>query len=270
MSNVLLEVKNLKTTFHTSHGLVKAVDGISFSIPEGGAVGIVGESGSGKSMTALSLLRLVPPPGHIAADRIFFGKAGQYKNLLDIDPTSLRQLRGKQISIVFQEPASSLNPVFTLGNQIEEVFQLHEPRLRRDERRRKVHESLELVQIADPERVSCSYPHEVSGGMKQRVMIAMALACRPDLLIADEPTTALDVTVQAEILELLRTLRKKLGMALLLITHDMGVAAEMVDQLLVMCQGQIVESGETEKVLRSPVHSYTQRLLEVYGRLARR
>ncbi len=254
----LLSIENLKTHFFTSQGVVKAIDGISFSVPRGGRVGIVGESGCGKSMTALSILRLIYPPGKIVDGKIFF----EGKDLLLSSENEMRKIRGARIAMVFQEAMTSLNPVFTIGNQIEESVSLHQ-NLQKKDRWNKVLESLSLVGIPDPERVARSYPHELSGGMRQRAMIAMALSCEPDLLIADEPTTALDVTIQAQVLELLKELQKKLGMALILITHDLGVIAETVDEVLVMYAGKIVEQGSVRDIFKKPKHTYTQKLLSL-------
>ncbi|MBI2082849.1 MAG: ABC transporter ATP-binding protein [Deltaproteobacteria bacterium] len=262
---MLLSVENLKTHFFTSQGIMKAVDGVSFSLEEGGRLGIVGESGSGKSVTALSILRLVSSPGKIVGGKIVF----EGRDLLTMSEEGIREVRGGKIAMVFQEPSTSLNPVFTIGNQIEEVLQLHQPELSRQKRGEKVVESLDLVKIADPKRVAKSYPHELSGGMKQRAMIAMALSCRPRLLIADEPTTALDVTVQAQVLELLNELQSSLGMALILITHDLGIVAESVDQVVVMKEGVVVESGKTERIVGKPEHPYTKHLMEIYDRFDR-
>ncbi len=222
MAERLLEVKGLKTYFFTDEGVVRAVDGIDFHINRGETLGIVGESGSGKSVTALSIMRLIPtPPGRIVAGAITYNG----RNLLELPPAQMRKIRGKEISMIFQEPMTSLNPVFTVGEQIAEAVRLHERLGRRDAMDKTV-EMLKLVHIPNAERRAKEYPHQLSGGMRQRVMIAMALSCNPNLLIADEPTTALDVTIQAQILELLNELKAKLGMAIMLITHDMGVIAE--------------------------------------------
>lgn len=263
----LLQVQSLKTHFFTSRGVVKAVDDISFSVRPGGRLGILGESGSGKSVTALSILRLVSPPGRITSGKIIFSPSNQ--DLLSLPEKEMRSIRGGKIAMVFQEPTTSLNPVFTIGNQIEEAIGLHQPECNHRERKERGVEALRLVQIADPARIAESYPHELSGGMKQRAMIAMALSCRPDLLIADEPTTALDVTIQLQILDLLHELQEKLGMALILITHDMGIIAETMQEVLVMQEGKIVETGKVTEVFKTPRHPYTQKLMEVYGRLAR-
>jgi len=237
----LLEVKNLATHFPTREGLVRAVDGVSFYLDRGELLGLVGESGCGKSMTALSVMRLVPPPGKITAGEILF--AG--RNLLQLSNREMRDVRGNDIAMIFQDPMSSLNPVFTVGEQIAEALRLHRRLSRRDARAGAI-AAMREVSIPDPELRVNDYPHQLSGGMRQRVMIAMALACDPKLLIADEPTTALDVTIQAQILELLNHLRKTRELAILLITHDLGVVAEVADRVAVMYVGQMVEMAETE------------------------
>ena len=262
--DALLTVENLRTHFFTSAGVVKAVDGVGFSVNRGGRLGIVGESGSGKSVTALSILKLVSPPGRIVGGRVLLDGV----DLLPLSEPEMRRVRGRRIAMVFQEPATSLNPVFTIGDQIGESVRLHQPQWGGKERQEKVLEALELVRIADPARVAGSYPHELSGGMKQRAMIAMALSSRPDLLIADEPTTALDVTVQAQVLDLLEELQRELGMALILITHDIGIIAETADQVVVMQGGRVVESADVSSLFRNPRHPYTRSLMEIYGRLA--
>jgi peptide/nickel transport system ATP-binding protein/oligopeptide transport system ATP-binding protein len=254
----LLEVKDLCTYFETDSGVARAVDGVSFQIEAGETLGIVGESGCGKTVTALSILGLIPsPPGEIVpGSSIRFGD----EELLEVKPSRLRQIRGNEISMIFQEPMTSLNPVFTVGHQIEEVLKLHRGLGKREARAAAV-ALLGEVGIPEPGHRLGSYPHQMSGGMLQRVMIAIALSCEPRLLIADEPTTALDVTIQAQILDLLVDLQKKRGMALLLITHDLGVIAEVCDRVVVMYGGQIVEMGTTEDVLRRPEHPYTRGLL---------
>jgi len=253
----LLEVENLRTHFHTSAGLVRAVDGVDFDINPGQTLGVVGESGSGKSVTALSIMRLVDPPGRIEpGSRIKF--AGH--DLAELEEDELRQIRGNEISMVFQEPMTSLNPVLTIGSQIVEAVTLHR-RVRVAAARERALEMLGLVGIPVPRRRFGDYPHQLSGGMRQRVMIAMALACEPKLLIADEPTTALDVTIQAQILELMRELRERLRMAIMLITHDLGVVAEMCDEVVVMYAGQVVERGTAGDIFRHPQHPYTEALL---------
>ncbi len=261
MMEPLLTIENLKTYFFTSSGVVKAVDGVSLSVPKGGRLGIVGESGCGKSVTALSILRLVAPPGRIVGGKILL----EGEDLLSLPEPKMREIRGGRIAMVFQEPMTSLNPVFSIGNQIEEAIALHQD-LSKGARREEVIQALKRVHVADPERVAKSYPHELSGGMRQRAMIAMALSCRPDLLIADEPTTALDVTIQAQVLELLKELQQTLQMAFILITHDFGVIAETVDDVAVMYGGKIVEKGTTREIFANPQHAYTRHLLEVSRR----
>ena len=257
MENLLI-IENLKTHFFTSSGVVKAVDGVSLSIPKGGRLGIVGESGCGKSVTALSILRLVSPPGKVVSGKILLdGKV----DLLSLPEPEMRKIRGGRIAMIFQEPMTSLNPVFTVGNQIEEAVVLHQD-LPKNKRWETVIESLRLVGIPDPERVAQSYPHELSGGMRQRVMIAMALSCRPDLLIADEPTTALDVTIQAQVLALLTELQEKLKMAFILITHDLGIIAETVEEVAVMYAGRVVEQASTVELFEKPRHPYSRALLK--------
>lgn len=266
----LLKVVDLKTYFYTSAGVTKAVDGVSFSVKNGGRLGIVGESGCGKSMTALSILRLVSHPGKIVGGQIIWGKSASPPtaggDLLKLSEEEMRKIRGAKIAMVFQEPMTSLNPVFTIGNQIEEVVLKHR-KVSKEECRTLVTESLHLVGVPDPERVAKSYPHELSGGMRQRAMIAMALVCRPDLLIADEPTTALDVTIQAQVLGLLRELQEKLKMAFILITHDLGVIAETVEEVAVMYAGKIVEQSPTEALFEKPKHPYTKALLSSIPKL---
>jgi oligopeptide transport system ATP-binding protein len=257
MMTRLLEIRGLRTVFDTEEGEVPAVDGIDFHVDEGETVGIVGESGCGKSVTALSILRLVPsPPGQIAAGEILFDG----KNLLHLDAPSMRRVRGNDIAMIFQEPMTSLNPVFTIGSQIVEAIRLHR-RLGKQEAAEAAIAMLDRVEIPEARRRFDDYPHQLSGGMRQRVMIAMALSCGPRLLIADEPTTALDVTIQAQILDLLASLRKSEGMAVLLITHDLGVVAEHADRVLVMYAGRIVEQGRVHDVLARPMHPYTRGLL---------
>ncbi|MBI5708951.1 MAG: ABC transporter ATP-binding protein [Candidatus Eisenbacteria bacterium] len=263
MSEPLLEVRDLRTHFFTDDGVVRAVDGVSFSVRAGETLALVGESGSGKSVTSLSILRLVPePPGRIVGGQVIF----KGRDLLGLPPAAMRRVRGKEISMVFQEPMTSLNPVFTCGEQIIEAIVLHERVDRREARRRAV-EMLGRVGIPSPGQRVDEYPHQVSGGMRQRVMIAMALACRPSLLIADEPTTALDVTIQAQILELLKRLQQELGMAVLLITHDLGVVAETADRVAVMYAGQVVEACEAPEAFRRTRHPYTAGLLASLPRL---
>ena len=261
----LLEVENLQTHFRTPDGVNRAVDGVSFSIGTGETLAIVGESGCGKSVTAMSILRLIPePPGKIAGKIRFNGK-----NLLEMSDREMRQIRGNDISMVFQEPMTSLNPVLTVGRQITETIMLHEGLSRANGDRRTI-EMLRLVNIPEPERRLTQYPHELSGGMRQRVMIAMALACNPKLLIADEPTTALDVTVQAQILDLMRQLKARTGAAIVLITHDLGVVAEMAERVVVMYAGRKVEEASVRDLFARPRHPYTRALLGSIPRLEHR
>ncbi len=259
----LLDVRNLKTYFHTPDGLVKAVDGIDLQIQEGAAVGIVGESGSGKSVTNLTLLGLIPvPPGIVSADKIEF--AGE--DLLRVSPERLRQIRGNRIAMIFQDPMTSLNPFLTIGDQLSEPLLLHK-RVSRREARDRVIKILREVGISQPERRLSDYPHHFSGGMRQRAMIAMALVCEPALLIADEPTTALDVTIQAQILELMQKIREDHGTTIILITHDLGVAAGFCDEIHVMYAGRIVEHAPTRDIFASPRHPYTKALLRSVPRI---
>jgi len=263
MSDAILQVRDLRTEFRTEGGIVRAVDGVSFEVERGRTLGIVGESGSGKSVTNLSILRLIPdPPGRITHGSIVFD--GQ--NLLGLPEAGMRRIRGKRISMIFQDPMTSLNPYLRIGTQLGEVLELHEHATRAEARRRSI-EMLERVGIPDaPARID-RYPHEFSGGMRQRVMIAMALLCKPEVLIADEPTTALDVTIQAQILDLIRTMRDELGMAVILITHDLGVVAGMADDIAVMYAGRVVEEGRTTALFRNPRHPYTLGLLRSIPRL---
>jgi peptide/nickel transport system ATP-binding protein len=251
----LLDVRDLRTSFFLEGGEARAVDGVSFTVDAGRVLGLVGESGCGKSVTALSLLRLVAPPGRIVGGEVWLDG----RNLLALDESDMRRVRGAGIAMIFQEPMTSLNPVFTVGSQIAEAVRLHRPVSRRAAWDRAV-ELLDEVGIADALRRAHAYPHQLSGGMRQRVMIAMAISCEPRVLVADEPTTALDVTIQAEILELLRGLRERHGMALLLITHDLGVVAEEADALAIMYAGRIVERGSVLDVFDRPLHPYTQAL----------
>jgi peptide/nickel transport system ATP-binding protein len=265
MEELVLEVKNLKTSFFTEEGEVKAVDDVSFSVFKGKTLGIVGESGCGKSVTSLSIMRLIPePPGRIVGGEILY----QGKNLLGMDSKEMRSIRGNEISMIFQEPMTSLNPVFTIGNQIREAIALHQD-LSKKEIYNKAVEMLKLVGIPGPEKRVEDYPHQLSGGMRQRVMIAMALSCNPQVLIADEPTTALDVTIQAQILDLLRDLKEKVGMALILITHDLGVVAEMADEVMVMYAGRVVEKTSVQEIFSNPKMPYTRGLLNSIPRLTR-
>jgi peptide/nickel transport system ATP-binding protein/oligopeptide transport system ATP-binding protein len=253
----LLQVENLRTYFHTRMGVMKAVDGVDLEVGEGRTLGIVGESGSGKSVTALSIMRLIERPGRVAdGSRILFDG----RDLAALPELEMQAIRGNAISMVFQEPMTSLNPVYTAGNQITEAIRLHR-RIPAQQASERAIELLGLVGIPSPEQRFSAYPHQMSGGMRQRVMIAMALACEPRLLIADEPTTALDVTIQAQILELLRELRQRLGMSMILIAHDLGVVAEMCDDVTVMYAGRVVERGPVNAIFRNPQHPYTEALL---------
>src|SRR5512132_4345947 len=253
----LIQVKNLQTSFFTPEGEVRAIDGISFEIAEGKTLGLVGESGCGKSVTSLSIMRLIAsPPGKIVGGEILY----RGKDLLKLNNEAMRKIRGNEISMIFQEPMTSLNPVFTVGNQIGEAIHLHQG-LGKRETREKTIQMLRLVKIADPESRVDSYPHQLSGGMRQRVMIAMALSCNPSLLIADEPTTALDVTIQAQILELMKRLRREHGSSILIITHDMGVVSDIAERVVVMYAGAVVEEGAKSAVFRDPQHPYTWGLL---------
>ncbi|ACF15072.1 oligopeptide/dipeptide ABC transporter, ATPase subunit [Chloroherpeton thalassium ATCC 35110] len=254
----LLELKNLKTYFNTEDGVAKAVDGVSYSLNKQETLGLVGESGCGKSVTALSIMRLIPtPPGFFAGGEIRF----EGHDLLQASEAEMRKIRGNHISMIFQEPMTSLNPVYTCGSQIAEAVVLHQ-KLSAKEARNKSIEMLRLVGIPAPEQRFGEYPHQLSGGMRQRVMIAMALSCNPALLIADEPTTALDVTVQAQILELMNRLQSELGMGVIMITHDLGVIAEVSKQVAVMYASKIVEFGSVEQIFSNPLHPYTQGLLK--------
>jgi len=261
----LLEIKDLRTYFHTRDGVVKAVDGVNLHLSQGEILGLVGESGCGKSVTSLSIMRLVAEPGKIESGEVLFNGM----NLLKLSTSQMTKIRGQQIAMIFQQPTSSLNPVFNVGFQIAEVLNIHQNMGKKAGRERAI-EMLRKVGISDPERRIKSYPHEMSGGMAQRVMIAMALACIPDLLIADEPTTALDVTIQAQILNLMRDLQNELGTSIILITHDLGVVAEMADRIAVMYAGEIVEQTDTKTLFRNPQHPYTQGLIgsiPILGRL---
>jgi peptide/nickel transport system ATP-binding protein len=255
--DTLLDVKGLHTVFFTNAGLFRAVDDVSFSVGRGETLAIVGESGCGKSVTALSILRLVPnPPGKIVAGSVTF----EGTDLLDLDEAEMRAIRGNRISMIFQEPMTSLNPVMTIGQQITEVVRLHRT-MPRKEAWKQVIEMLRIVRIPEPEQRAREYPHQLSGGMRQRAMIAMALACRPALLIADEPTTALDVTIQAQILALILDLQKELGMGLILITHDLGVVAQTAQRVIVMYAGRKVEEASVETLFADPRHPYTRGLM---------
>jgi oligopeptide/dipeptide ABC transporter ATP-binding protein len=255
-NEILLQIRDLHTSFYTHDGVVKAVDGVSFEVRRGEILGLVGESGCGKSVTSLSVLRLVGAPGKIDSGEIIFDG----RNLRELSMGEMTKIRGNRIAMIFQQPTSSLNPVFKVGDQIAEVLNIHQDLGRKAGRARAL-ELLQMVGIPDPERRLQAYPHELSGGMAQRIMIAMGFACVPDLLIADEPTTALDVTIQAQILDLMREMRSKLNTAIILITHDMGVVAEMADRVAVMYAGKIVEEADTETLFREPKHPYTRGLL---------
>ena len=253
----LLDVRNLRTSFHTGDGVVYAVDNVSFKVRRGEAVALVGESGCGKSVTAMSIMRLVTPPGKITAGAINF----KGRDLSKLSEREMRNVRGNDIAMVFQEPMTSLNPVFKIGTQVAEAIRIHR-KASKKEAWRQAGEMLELVSIPDPIKRLDDYPHQLSGGMRQRVMIAMALSCDPELLIADEPTTALDVTIQAQIMELLAGLQKKLGLAILLITHDLGVVAEFCERIIVMYTGRIVEEAPVLELFANPAHPYTRGLLK--------
>jgi oligopeptide/dipeptide ABC transporter ATP-binding protein len=254
--DALLRVERLTTTFDIADGSVAAVDDVSFEIGPGEVLGLVGESGSGKSVTALSIMRLVDRPGRIAGGRLLF----KGRDLMSLGERDMQQIRGAEIALVFQEPMTALNPVFTIGDQIGETLFVHGLATKRESRARAI-ELLDAVRIPDAASRVNDYPHQLSGGMRQRVMIAIALACRPSLVIADEPTTALDVTIQAQILDLLREMQARFGLSILLITHDLGVVAEMADRVAVMYAGRIVETGPVRAILRSPQHPYTRGLL---------
>lgn len=261
--SVLLEVKNLKTYFYTDDGVSKAVDDVSYSLNRGETLGLVGESGCGKSVSALSIMRLIPePPGKIVGGEILF----EGRSLLNLTEAEMQEVRGNDIGMIFQEPMTSLNPVFTCGDQISEAIILHQ-KLTKDQAKDKAIEMLKLVGIPAPEQRFGEYPHQLSGGMRQRVMIAMALSCNPDLLIADEPTTALDVTVQAQILELIGKLQKELGMGVIMITHDLGVIAEVCTKVAVMYASKVVEYGTVEEIFYNPKHPYTIGLMSSIPKL---
>ena len=257
MSEVLLRVEDLHTAFKTDKGEVQAVNGISFDLNEGEILGIVGESGSGKSVTAYSIMQILADNGYIESGKILY----KGKNLVEMNSDEIRHFRGKCCSIIFQDPMTSLNPVFTIGNQLKEAIKLHTDKKGEELQKRAV-EMLELVGINEPERRLKQYPFELSGGMRQRVMIAMALACEPDILIADEPTTALDVTIQAQILEEIQKLQKKMGMAVILVTHDLGVIANMCDDIIVMYGGRVCERGTADEIFYNSKHEYTKGLLK--------
>ena len=258
----LLDVRGLQTSFHTRDGVVRAVTGVDFHVDRGEVVGLVGESGCGKSVTSLSILRLIVPPGRVEAGEVVFDGV----DLLKLRDREMREMRGERISMIFQQPTSSLNPVYDVGMQVGEMLELHRQMKRRDARARAL-ELLQMVGIPDPKRRLEAFPHELSGGMAQRVMIAMALACEPELLIADEPTTALDVTIQAQILDVIRTLQRETNTAMILITHDLGVVAEMCDRVAVMYAGEIVEQSDVTSLFEHPKHPYTVGLIGSVPRL---
>jgi peptide/nickel transport system ATP-binding protein/oligopeptide transport system ATP-binding protein len=261
--NALLRIEGLRTVFRSASGDIAAVDGVDLEVARGRTLGIVGESGCGKSMLSLSIMRLVPPPGRVAAGRVLL----EGEDLLAVSAARMRQLRGGQVAMIFQEPMTSLNPVHSIGLQITEAMRAHDPKAGPRELRERAVAALDRVRIPAPARRFEEYPHQLSGGMRQRVMIAMALACRPKLLIADEPTTALDVTVQAQILDLLRDLQAETGMAIILITHDLGVVAEMADEVAVMYAGRIAERSSAAALFADPQHPYTLGLLGSIPRL---
>jgi oligopeptide/dipeptide ABC transporter ATP-binding protein len=253
----LLEVKSLRTSFFTEAGEVRAVDGVSFSVAPGKLMGLVGESGSGKTASVLSIMRLLPESARIVDGEIIF----EDQDLLKLSEPEMRHVRGARIAMIFQEPMTSLNPVFTIGSQIGEAVRLHQHTNRAETRNRTI-EALRMVGIADPERRIDDYPHQLSGGMRQRVMIAMALSCNPRLLIADEPTTALDVTIQAQILDLIRELQVRLGLAVILVTHDLGIVAEYADDVTILYAARVMEQAPTTELFRNPLNPYTRGLLE--------
>jgi ABC-type dipeptide/oligopeptide/nickel transport system ATPase component len=261
----LLDIRNLAIHFHTENGVVEAVKGISLTLEKGETLAIIGESGSGKSVTGLALTRLLPePPAKYVSGEILFDG----RDVLKMKADELRKLRGGRIAYVFQEPGTSLNPVFTIRNQIAEAIRLHRPDV--TDMDAEIIKNLDLVGITDPAKRLHDYPHQLSGGMQQRVMIAMALSCRPDVLVADEPTTALDVTIQAQIMEQFRDMRRKLDMAVILITHNFGIISDFADKVAVMFRGKIVEAGETAKILREPQHPYTKALIQCIPKLGSR
>jgi peptide/nickel transport system ATP-binding protein/oligopeptide transport system ATP-binding protein len=257
MSDALLRIEDLRTVFRSSNGDIAAVDGVTLDVPRGKTLGIVGESGCGKSMLSLSIMRLVPQPGRIAQGSVMLDG----RDLAALSPAEMRGVRGSDIAMIFQEPMTSLNPVHSVGDQLTEAMRAHDPKASAAELRDRAIEALRRVRIPSPERRFAEYPHQLSGGMRQRVMIAMALSCKPRLLIADEPTTALDVTVQAQILDLLRDLQQETGMSVILITHDLGVVAEMADEVAVMYAGRVVERGTAKDIFEDPQHPYTIGLL---------
>jgi peptide/nickel transport system ATP-binding protein/oligopeptide transport system ATP-binding protein len=262
----LLEVQRLKTNFYTFEGIARAVDNVSFFLDEGETLGLVGESGCGKSVTALSVMRLIKnPPGKIEAGEVFFEGA----DLLKLPESRMRSIRGARISMIFQEPMTSLNPVYTIGHQISEMYEIHK-RISKKESWNRAVETLQQVQMPSPHKRAHEYPYQLSGGMRQRAMIAMAMACNPKILIADEPTTALDVTIQAQILDLMLKLKEDFGAAVLIITHDLGVVAEIAQRIVVMYAGQVVEEGTTQDIFNHPSHPYTRGLLRSVPKLGER
>ena len=261
MADKILQVKNLKTYFHTEAGLVKAVNDVSFDVEKGKTLGIVGESGCGKSMTSLSIMRLIEKPGQIEGGEILL----EGKDIVKMSEDEMRKIRGKKIAMIFQEPMTSLNPVFTIGQQLIEAL-LHENMTKKEAKERAI-EMLKLVKIPLAERRFDEYPHQLSGGMRQRVMIAMALCCNPELLICDEPTTALDVTIQAQILDLINELKEKTGTSVMMITHDLGVIAEVADDVMVMYAGQVVEKASCDQIFDQPLHPYTDGLMKCIPKL---
>ncbi|NJI79688.1 ABC transporter ATP-binding protein [Clostridioides difficile] len=256
MNKTLIEVRDLKVYFHTDKGIVKSVNGVSFNINEGETIGIVGESGCGKSVTAMSLMKLLPTSKIEGGEIIFQGK-----DILKMNENELMGIRGNEISMIFQEPMTSLNPAFTVGNQIIEGIMLHQD-LSKEESKKKVIDMIKLVEIPRAEEIYNSYPHELSGGMRQRIMIAMALSCNPKLLIADEPTTALDVTIQAQVLDIMKNIKEKLNTSIMMITHDLGVVAEMCDKVIVMYAGKVIEVADVVELFKNPKHPYTIGLLK--------
>lgn len=263
MSEIILNIKELHTHFFTDEGEIPAVDGVSLHVNKGEVVGIVGESGCGKSVTSLSIMQLVPnPPGKIVSGDIYFKK----ENLVKVKNKRMKEIRGNEIAMIFQEPMTSLNPLFTIGNQLREAIRIHK-KISKKLAHQKSIELLKIVGLPRAEEVMAEYPHQLSGGMRQRVMIAMAMSCEPELLIADEPTTALDVTIQAQILELMQKLNEEKNTAILLITHDLGVVAEMCDRVIVMYAGQVVEQGTVRDVLKDPQHPYTKGLIRSLPKL---
>lgn len=263
MGNTILEIEGLKTYFHTFKGVVKAVDNVSFSLDKGEILGIVGESGSGKSVTSFSILKLIEEPGIVSADKIYFDG----NDLIKFNEKEMTKIRGKDISMVFQDPMTSLNPLYTIQKQIEEVLILHSPEINAEKRKERCIELLNSVGIPNAEERLKSYPHQFSGGMRQRVIIAISLATTPKLIIADEPTTALDVTIQAQILKLMRKLVREQGASMILITHDLAVVSEMVDKIIVMYCGKIVEIGTTDDIIKMSLHPYTEGLLNSIPKL---